>query len=199
MMHRSVLVSVTTILLLAPLARAQTGDSPKEAAANLPEDKQTVLELYLTSTEAYQRWEANPEQVKIIDVRTPEEYVFVGHPAMAWNIPFSFMTYEWNDAKKSMVMKPNPDFVEQVKKVVQPGNTVLVTCRSGQRSAQAVNALAAAGFEGIYSVIDGVEGDKVKDPESAFHGKRMRNGWKNAGLPWTCALDPELTYLPEKE
>ena len=28
----------------------------------------------------------------------------------------------------------------------------------------------------VYSVIDGMEGDKVDDPESIFHGKRMRNG-----------------------
>ena len=36
--------------------------------------------------EAYEKWLAEPDLVKIIDVRTPEEYLFVGHPAMAWNI-----------------------------------------------------------------------------------------------------------------
>jgi len=33
------------------------------------------------------------------------------------------------------------------------------------------------------------------DPESAYHGKRMRNGWKNAGLPWIYDPDPELTQF----
>jgi hypothetical protein len=60
-----------------------------------------------------------------------------------------------------------------------------------------VNLLAEAGFRNAYSVIDGVEGDKVKDPENVFHGKRMKNGWKNSGLPWTYDLDPKLMYLSE--
>ena len=57
---------------------------PKE---NLHKAKQTVLGLYVTAKEAYEKWQADPEKVMIIDVRTPEEYLFVGHPTMAWNIP----------------------------------------------------------------------------------------------------------------
>ena len=45
---------------------------------NLPKGKQTVLGLYVTAKEAFAQWKANPEKVKIIDVRTPEEYLFVG-------------------------------------------------------------------------------------------------------------------------
>ena len=55
--------------------------------ANLPKGKQTVLGLYATSWEAYEKWRADPDKVKIVDVRTPEEYLFVGHPVMAWKIP----------------------------------------------------------------------------------------------------------------
>ena len=193
MMTRSALVSLTAILFLL----SRSDGSEADTSRNVPPDKQTVLGLYLTAPEAYERWKADPERVKIIDVRTPEEYVFVGHPVMARNIPFSFMAYAWDAAKKSVAMKPNPDFVDQVKQVVKPGDTVLVTCRSGQRSAPAVDALAEAGFERVYSIIDGVEGDRVRDPESVFNGQRKRNGWKNAGLPWTYDLDPELMYLQE--
>ncbi len=32
-----------------------------------------------------------------------------------------------------------------------------------------------------------------------FDGKRMKNGWKNSGAPWTYELDPELMYMPSKE
>jgi rhodanese-related sulfurtransferase len=95
-------------------------------------------------------------------------------------------------------MTTNADFVAQVKKVVQPGDRLLVTCRSGQRSAPAANLLAKAGFTKVYSVIDGFEGDKVKDPESVFNGQRMKNGWKNSGLPWTYSLDPNLMYLEDR-
>ena len=46
-----------------------------------------MLGLYVTAKEAYEKWKAEPDKVKIIDVRTPEEYLFVGHPTMAWKIP----------------------------------------------------------------------------------------------------------------
>jgi rhodanese-related sulfurtransferase len=163
----------------------------------VPEGKQTSLGLYVTAKEAYDKWRADPENVKIIDVRTPEEYIYVGHPAMAWNVPLKFLAYKWNADRKKPVMEPNPDFVAQVKRIVEPTDTILVTCRSGQRSGPAVNLLADAGFKNVYSVIDGVEGDKVKDSENVFHGKRMKNGWKNAGLPWTYSLDPKLMHLSE--
>ena len=60
----------------------------------------------------------------------------------------------------------------------------------------AVNQLAAAGFKNAYTVADGFEGDKVDDPGSVFHGKRMRNGWKNSA-PWVYTIDPEKIILEE--
>ncbi|MGA3198397.1 MAG: hypothetical protein ABSD89_03220 [Halobacteriota archaeon] len=41
-----------------------------------------------------------------------------------------------------------------------------------------------------------MEGDKVDDTGSANYGKRMKNGWKNAGSPWTYDVNPELLGLP---
>jgi rhodanese-related sulfurtransferase len=164
----------------------------------VPDDKKTKLGLYLTSKQAYDKWKADPDNVKIIDVRTPEEYAFVGHAKMAWNIPLMFLTYQWDAEKKRQKMRPNEDFLEQAKKIIKPTDTVLVTCRSGQRSGPAVDILAEAGFKDVYSVVDGFEGDKVADPDSVFVGQRMKNGWKNSGLPWTYAVDPKLMYLEEK-
>ena len=181
-----------------PCARGQGGEASTASVLKqtLPESKQTVLGLYVTSKEAYEKWQANPAQTKLLDVRTPEEHIFVGHPEMAYNIPIALQTYELDAGKKRLVMAPNPDFIAQVKKVVTPRDTVLVICRSGSRSAEAVDQLVEAGFTSVYNIIDGVEGDKVDDPASAFHGKRMKNGWKNAGLPWTYQLDPERMQLP---
>ena len=48
----------------------------------------------------------------------------------------------------------------------------------------------------IVHEIDGMEGDMVKDPESLFKGKRMKNGWKNSGMPWTYKINPEKMRLP---
>ena len=72
-------------------------------------------------------------------------------------------------------------------------------CRSGGRSALAVNQLAKAGFVNAYNIIDGMEGDKVDDPESVFIGKRMKNGWKNSGSPWTYDVNPELIWLTKRQ
>ena len=47
------------------------------------EARQTKLGLYVTAKEAYDMWQADPEGVKILDVRTPEEWVFTGHAPMA--------------------------------------------------------------------------------------------------------------------
>ena len=165
---------------------------------DVPAHKRTKQGLYLTATEAYAKWKADPDSLKIIDVRTPEEYVFIGHPAMAWNVPLSFLKYEWDAGKKKPVMVVNPDFVEQVKAIAKPTDTIIVTCRSGNRSAPATNMLTDAGYKTVYHIVDGVEGDKVSDPASVFHGKRMKNGWKNSGLPWTYSLDPKLMYLQEQ-
>jgi hypothetical protein len=65
-----------------------------ELKANLPKEKQTVLELYVTAKEAYAKWQAAPDKVKIIDTRTPEKFLFVGHPEMAWKLPVAIQSYE---------------------------------------------------------------------------------------------------------
>ena len=116
---------------------------------------------------------------------------------MAWNIPFVLQTYQWDASKRKLPMKPNPDFVSQVKEVAQPTDTILVTCRSGGRGVPAVNQLVKAGFTNVSNIIDGMEGDKVDDPDNVFYGKRMKNGWKNSGCPWTYDLAPDRMVLPE--
>lgn len=36
----------------------------------------------------------------------------------------------------------------------------------------------------------------MKDKNDPSYGKRTKNGWKNAGVPWTYDLDVNLMYLP---
>lgn len=189
--------TMTMLLVLASLCLVTRAQSTAEANA-VPKEKRTVLGLYLTPAEAYEKWKANPETVKILDVRTPDEYVFVGHPTMAWNIPLALQTYEWDAKGRSLPMKPNPDFLAHAKTVFTPADTLLVICRSGGRSAKAVDALAGAGYKQVYNIVDGVEGDLVQDPKSPDHGKRKKNGWINAGLPWTYELDPAKMRLPSQ-
>jgi rhodanese-related sulfurtransferase len=163
------------------------------------EARRTTLGLYVTAKEAYDLWQADPEGVNILDVRTPEEWVFTGHAPMAVNIPFAFLAYVWDEEKQGFPWSLNPDFVELVEERFDTDDTILVSCRSGGRAAMAINALAAAGFTSVYNVLDGMEGSRVDDPESVFHGMRLKNGWKASGLPWTYDLDPARMELPERE
>ena len=162
----------------------------------LPKEKQTTLGLYATANEAYEAWKAAPNTIKILDVRTLEEYINIGHPAMAWNIPAFLQTNQWNEAQQQFAIKPNPEFMTKVQEVFKPADTIYVMCRSGGRSAWAINQLTAAGYKNLYNVTDGMEGDLVSDPESLFAGQRLVNGWKNAGLPWTFKADPKQMRLP---
>jgi rhodanese-related sulfurtransferase len=173
--------------------------STTHAGRPIAQARQTTLGLYVTAKEAYDMWQADPERVRILDVRTPEEWVFVGHAPMAVNVPVAFMAYVWDEEKHGYPWQLNPDFVELVQARFAPEDTILVSCRSGGRSAIAINTLAAAGYRNAYNILDGMEGSKVDDPDSVFNGMRLKNGWKASGLPWTYDLDPARMALPERE
>lgn len=185
-----VLSALVTAMFVAPVFAA---DPPAADSG-----KTTKMGLYVTSKEAYKMWSEAKDKVKVLDCRTTEEYVFVGHAPMAYNIPSRFMSYDFNADKKEYAMKVNEKFVEMVKAKLNPDDTILVMCRSGQRSAASVNLLADAGFKKVYNIIDGFEGDKEKDKNSPNHGKRTVDGWRNSGSPWTYDLDPSLVFLEKK-
>jgi len=178
------------------LSMSASADEDEQTASQLHPAKQTTLGLYVTSREAYEKWNSAPDEVTIIDVRTPEEFLFIGHADMAWNIPIATQSYQWDAEKQQMPMSLLADFVARVQNIAGPEDTLLVTCRSGGRSAMAVNLLAKAGFKNVYNITDGVEGDSVKDPNSVFDGQRRVNGWKNSALPWTYRIDPDRMVLP---
>jgi len=185
----------------APRCGCSTGDLSElhEPIANLPKEKQTVLGLYVTAKEAYAKWQATPDQVKILDVRTPEEYLFVGHPTMAWKIPVAVQSYVWDAEKKQFPMQLLPDFIARVQTVAKPDDTIMVMCRSGGRSAIACNLLAQAGFQNVYNIIDGMEGDANADSDSVAQAQPLKDGWKNSGCPWTKKLTPERMVLPKAD
>ncbi len=171
---------------------------------DVPESNRTALGLYVTPQQAYEMSTADPERVHILDVRTFEEYIFVGHVETAKNVPLVFPRYD--PEGPSMPGRPpgcsgelNTDFVAKVKEAVGPGDTILVMCATGARGAMAVNLLAQAGFSNVYNIINGLEGDRVDDPGSVYHGKHMRNGWKNAGLPWGYDFHPDLMWVTSEK
>ena len=174
------------------------------SSVQVHEANKTSLGLYVMPKDAYAMWKADPEGIHILDVRTFEEYIFVGHLEMAHNIPLVFPKYkppDEDEAQSAPGGRPpgcygefNPDFVSSAKDLFGSTDAILVYCATGGRGAMAVNVLAEAGFTNVYNIINGLEGDRVDDPGSVYHGKHMRNGWKNSGLPWGYAFHPDLMY-----
>lgn len=165
--------------------------------SKVPEKKQTTLKLYLTAKEAYDMKKEGGDKVLLIDVRTPEEIQYVGNlgELMDFNIPYQFNDISaFDEKKKTYASSLNSNFTVAVEELVNKrgltkDSPIIVSCRSGDRSAVSANLLAKAGYTKVYSVIDGFEGDMSKD------GRRSVNGWKNANLPWTYTMDKAKMYF----
>ena len=87
--NRALVVMLVMIagLMSFSSATADADEQPPAPSAGLHPAKQTTLGLYVTAREAYEKWKAAPGRVTILDVRTPEEFMFVGHADMALNVP----------------------------------------------------------------------------------------------------------------
>ncbi len=170
----------------------------------LAKERQTSLGLYVTAKEAYDMWQADPEGVRLLDVRSPEEYVFVGHAPMAWNIPLAFQSFEWDPQKKAFHWDLNPGFLPAVQAWADTGDTLLVSCRSGGRSAMAINALAKAGYPAAWNIVDGMEGRPGQGPRQRLrrhaHEERLEelrpalDLRRSTGSGW-CSRSARVTEL----
>ncbi len=181
-------------LLFTFIQPAFTAEKPENAK------KQTKAGLYLTAKEAYAMKEKLGDKVLFIDVRTPAELVFVGSPVnMDKNIPLLTLDYtHWDERKGKYKKVFNPDFVSQFDALIHArkltkDTPIILLCRSGSRSAKAANLLSSHNYSKLYTVVDGFEGDKATKGENK--GKRVVNGWKNAGLPWSYKLDRKHSNL----
>jgi rhodanese-related sulfurtransferase len=122
---------------------------------------------YVTPQEAQRL--ADLGAAKIVDLRTAFEREYVGHVPGTLHV-------EWLALGASA---PNPGFVDALRQVAEPQDTVVFLCRSGKRSDAAATAAAAAGFGCVLNVLGGFEGDLDE------HGQRGKlGGWRKAGLPW---------------
>jgi len=191
--------SIQLLLLLVLTSTTTFVVHAQQVKNELPERKQTTLGLYVTAKEAYDMWQANPDKVTVLDIRTVVEYIWVGHPEMSLTIPAFNQTMRWDDQLKYFALEPDAAFLQQVEKRFAKDAILLLFCRSGDRSARAVDILAKAGYTKAYTITDGFEGDMVTDPENVFVGKRMKNGWKNAGLPWTYKIERQQVLVSDEK
>jgi len=132
---------------------------------------------HISATEAWKIIQKEPK-VAFIDVRSDMEYLFIGHPIGAVNIP-------WITEPDWVV---NPDFVRDVRKLVLGGIIespehhsvpVILICRSGNRSDEAGKLLVGNGFTRVYNVIQGFEGELDE-----HHHRSTLGGWRYEQLPW---------------
>ncbi len=185
-------------IALAVIVAMGTPAYALDAAQVTNPKKQTTLKLYVTPKEAYDM-KMQDSKVIFIDIRTPEETMFVGMTDMVdANIPYKvFPTLDdvkFDDKTKAFQLEANSNFQLALTKLVElkGGNkdsTIVLMCRSGDRSAAAANLLATVGYTKVYSAVEGFEGDLSKTT-----GRRDENGWKNAGLPWGYSLVKEKVY-----
>jgi rhodanese-related sulfurtransferase len=124
----------------------------------------------LTPREAWAFLQAQPTAL-FVDVRMEIEYLYVGRPPGAWNIPW----YEYPD------MQANAQAFTQTvaREAGDKSRPVVLICRSGTRTVDAALALEAAGFADVVNVLNGFEGDL----DNSFHRSTL-NGWRFEGLPW---------------
>ncbi len=114
----------------------------------------------------------------LVDVRSHMEFLFIGHPVGAINIPW-IDEPDWNI---------NPNFSREIRQLILGGVSsvehnhdipIILICRSGKRSLEAGKQLIEDGFMQIFNVAEGFEGE-LDDK----HQRSTLAGWRFDGLPW---------------
>lgn len=129
----------------------------------------------ISATDAWQLSQDEPRTL-LLDVRSSMEFLFVGHPQGAIHVP-------WLDEPDWVI---NKNFATEIRKLALGGLqekaddiSIVLICRSGNRSAEAGKALIEAGLLNVYNIDEGFEG---KLDES--HHRSTVGGWRYYGLPW---------------
>lgn len=123
----------------------------------------------ISPTQAHEILNNNSKAV-LIDTRTLIEFSFVGHPIGAIHVPLK-RPPNWNSL---------PDFIEKIEKHIPSKSTpIILMCRSGARSMDAAKLLEEAGYQSLFNMDEGFEGDK---DESNHRG--TLGGWRFHKLPW---------------
>jgi rhodanese-related sulfurtransferase len=189
---------ITVIFLLAPLAA-----DPVFAVdpSQVPEKWHTPYGLYTSPVEAYEMKTKDPDGTVFIDIRTRAEVKYTGMADVVdANIPIRTLRpdYAWSDESNTYRTRPNKDFVRAVenllaKKGLDKNAPIILMCKSGSRVPIAARTLYEEGFARVYTQNEGFEGIKARSGPDK--GKRLVNGWKNSGLPWSYTLDKSKMYF----
>ena len=131
---------------------------------------------FITASAAW-RWLQSDSTIRLIDIRSTPEFLFVGHPVGAVHVPY-IDEPDW---------EPNPCFTAQVRDLlpvvadlkVKREDLIFLICRSVEPSKAAGQVLIEAGVDNVFSIIDGFEG-----PLNEHAHRSGISGWRYDGLPW---------------
>lgn len=193
----------TALPVAITAAVAMSGAGIALAQDDAPAYRETTLGLYVTAEEAYALMQEDSDAV-LIDVRDPIEIKFTGFAAPTdIHVPWVLADRtQFDDDAQTWPIARNAGFEAQIRAEleahgVESDTPIIMMCRSGAtRSAPAVDIVAEMGYSDVYSVSDGFEGGQLEDGDSA--GVRARNGWRNAGLPWSYTIDPDVAWYEGK-
>jgi rhodanese-related sulfurtransferase len=124
---------------------------------------------------AVDRLNENPDAV-LIDVRTSAEHKYVGFPENSILIPW-FDEPDLNSDPSAFCEAVNNHLSDRIDIL---STELILICRSGFRSNEALKCLQSNGFTCVSHVASGFEGDL---DENDHRGNL--NGWRNDGMPWS--------------
>ena len=124
---------------------------------------------------AVERLQNNP-QALFVDVRSKAEFKYVGYPENSILIPWiDDPDWEPNLEAFSDAVMQELDGRENLS-----DTEIILICRSGFRSNEALKCLENKGFTQVSHVASGFEGDL---DENDHRGNL--NGWRHDGMPWS--------------
>jgi rhodanese-related sulfurtransferase len=183
------LLKLVLLLVASSIVLAQAAKSAGPSTItikDLPSTKRCLLELYLYSAEVPGFLKALNGRYLFVDVRTPREIMDQGTPAQIdANVPIEFsnnFVIPWGSVNNDYKSDGTVGFAAKInvlleKKGLGKNATIVLISNHGERSAMAANMLAWHGYDMVYSVVDGYEGDHVTE-------RNVRNnGWVGNHLP----------------
>ncbi|MFH1035847.1 MAG: rhodanese-like domain-containing protein [Pseudomonadota bacterium] len=172
----------------------------------------------IEALEAQEMLAQEPKNTFLVDSRNRAEYMLLGHPPQAYNVPWRFLTSDFQmqggpfQGGKApytgyqVSLENNPDFVGVAQSLFKTDDRLIVLSSDGEEGAEAADALVRAGFRRVYNIRHGFWGDPLVSKEhqklaerlSPHSGQRGRvNGWVYWGLPVVYAMDPRYVYPPD--
>jgi len=190
----------TSMLISSNLMAHALAHSPSPAPER--ESHQIPQGLYISPEQAYTMIQTDDDAF-LVDVRTPEEWMFVGYSPLAKimlpSVMFDYSKMDTVQNKPRYLPAPNPNWMADFEARLMDldatqDSKFIIMCRSAsERAAPMARLLDQYGYKNVYLLLGGFEGGTLKEGDKK--GFRLVNGWKNSGMPWTYNIEEDVVYF----